>query len=144
MCQSAYVCILCICVHVCLCVYVCMFMFVYMCVCVCLCVCVHACVYVCTCMYMCVCMYVFVCVCMCICNPLVTKVFYRQIIGYGMSVDNHRVAWWWKTNELRDINWGAPNHAFRAPQLISCNYYVCVFTCVCVCVCVDLAMSVHG
>ena len=27
-----------------------------------------------------------------VCNSLATKVFYRQIIGYGMSVDDHRVA----------------------------------------------------
>ena len=30
------------------------------------------------------------------------------------------------TNQLHDINWGALNHASRAPQLMSCNYYVCV------------------
>ena len=30
------------------------------------------------------------------------------------------------TNQLHDINWGAPDHASRAPQLMSCNYYVCV------------------
>ena len=27
------------------------------------------------------------------------------------------------TNQLHDINWGAVDHASRAPQLTSCNYY---------------------
>ena len=27
-------------------------------------------------------------------------------------------------NQLRDINWGVLDHASRAPQLISCNYYI--------------------
>ena len=36
------------------------------------------------------------------------------------------------TNQLHDINWGALDHASRAPQLMSCNYYVCVCVCVCV------------
>ena len=31
------------------------------------------------------------------------------------------------TNQLHDINWGALDHASRAPQL---NYYVCVCICV--------------
>ena len=30
------------------------------------------------------------------------------------------------TNQLHDINWGALDHASRAPQLMSCNYYVYV------------------
>ena len=34
-----------------------------------------------------------------------------------------------QTNQLYDINWGALDHASRAPQLISCNYYVCVCAC---------------
>ena len=34
------------------------------------------------------------------------------------------------TNQLRDINWGALNHASCALQLMSCNYYVCVCVCV--------------
>ena len=38
------------------------------------------------------------------------------------------------TNQLHDINWGALDHASRALQLMSCNYYVCV----CVYVCVDV------
>ena len=38
------------------------------------------------------------------------------------------------TNQLHDINWGALDHASRAPQLMSCNYHVCV----CVYVCVDV------
>ena len=45
-----------------------------------------------------------------------------------------------QTNQLHDINWGALDHASRAPQLMSCNYSVCVCVCtracVCVCVCV--------
>ena len=39
------------------------------------------------------------------------------------------------TNQLHDINWDALNHAFHAPQLMSCNYYN-MYVCVCVCVCV--------
>ena len=45
----------------------------------------HVCARVC--LTMCVC----VCVCVCVCPHLATKV-YRQIVGYGMSVDDHRVA----------------------------------------------------
>ena len=33
------------------------------------------------------------------------------------------------TNQLHDINWGALDHASRAPQLMSCNYTVCVCVC---------------
>ena len=29
------------------------------------------------------------------------------------------------TNQLHDIKWGALDLASRAPQLMSCNYYVC-------------------
>ena len=39
------------------------------------------------------------------------------------------------TNQLHNINWGALDHASRAPKLMSCNYYVSV--CVCVCVYTD-------
>ena len=28
-----------------------------------------------------------------------------------------------QTNQSRVINWDALNHAFRAPQLMSCNYH---------------------
>ena len=40
------------------------------------------------------------------------------------------------TNQLH--NWGALDHASptRAPQLMSCNYYVYAHVCVCVCACV--------
>ena len=31
-----------------------------------------------------------------------------------------------QTNQLHDINWGALDHASCAPQLMSCNYCVCV------------------
>ena len=44
------------------------------------------------------------------------------------------------TNQLHDINWGALDHASRAPQLMSCNYYVCVRVCVYMYVC----MKVEG
>ena len=30
-----------------------------------------------------------------------------------------------QTNQLHDINWGALDYAFRAPQLMSCDYYAC-------------------
>ena len=30
------------------------------------------------------------------------------------------------TNQLHDINWGALDHASRAPQLMSCNCTICV------------------
>ena len=46
----------------------------------------------------------------------------------------------WK-NQLHDINWDALDQASRTPQLISCNYHLCV--CVCVCVCVCAYMCVH-
>ena len=40
---------------------------------------------------------------------------------------------------LHDINWSALNHASRAPQLISCNYY---YACVGVCgICVALSQA---
>jgi hypothetical protein len=60
------------------------------------------------------------CTCMLfICNDLVTRIYYRQIIGYVTSVDNHRVAWWWKgpgviDNQWHDISWGALDHDSRA------------------------------
>ena len=38
------------------------------------------------------------------------------------------------TNQLRDINWGALDHASRVPQLMSCTYLLLNFACVCVCV----------
>ena len=42
-----------------------------------------------------------------------------------------------QTNQLHDINWGALNHASHAPQLMSCNY--------CVCVCAyNMHMSIPG
>ena len=34
------------------------------------------------------------------------------------------------TNQLHDINWGTLDHASCAPQLISCNYTMCVHVCV--------------
>ena len=49
------------------------------------------------------------------------------------------------TNQLHDIKWGALNYASRAPQLMSCNYYVCVCMCVHVCVhvCMCITVCVH-
>ena len=99
------------------------------CVCECVCVCVSVCVWVCECECECVCVYV----CVCTCNYLATKVF-RQIIGYGMSVNDHRVTSLMikgghgQTNQLHDINWGALDHASGAPQIMSCNYnvHVCI------------------
>ena len=34
-----------------------------------------------------------------------------------------------QTKQLRDINWGTFYHASHAPQLMLCNYYVCVCVC---------------
>ena len=48
---------------------------------------------------------------------------YRQIIGYGMSVDAHSVVD--KKIGVHDINWGALDHASCEPQLTLC---------ICVCV----------
>ena len=48
------------------------------------------------------------------------------------------------TNQLYNINWGALDHASRAPQL-SCNYvcvHVCVFVCTS-CVCVRACVCMH-
>ena len=102
---------------------------------------VSACVSVCVCLWVCVCEYVSVSVsvcvcvyvCVCTCNYLATKVF-RQIIGYGMSVNDHRATSLMmkgghgQTNQLHNINWGALNHASGAPQIMSCNYnvHVCI------------------
>ena len=55
----------------------------------------------------------------CPCNDLHSNQrSYRQIMGYGMSIENFKVAWWWKgvmgqTDQLHDINWGALNHERR-------------------------------
>ena len=35
-----------------------------------------------------------------------------------------------QTNQLHNINWGALDDASHAPQLMSCNYYVCVHVCI--------------
>ena len=52
-----------------------------------------------------------------------------------------------QTNQLQDINWGGldyESHASRAPQLMSCNCYVCVSACVyAYCVCVYLLSHTH-
>ena len=47
-------------------------------------------------------------------------------------------------NQLHDINWGEFDHASRAPQLMSCNYSVCMhaYVCVCMCVCVHTRVMV--
>ena len=51
------------------------------------------------------------------------------------------------TNQLHEINWGALNHASSAPQLMSCNYYLCVCVCACVrayvCVCAHMTLYMH-
>ena len=44
-----------------------------------------------------------------------------------------------QTKQLHDINWGTFYHASHAPQLMLCNYYVCV----CVCVCVRMRARVY-
>ena len=67
----------------------------------------------------------------------------------GMSVDDHRVKGGpghVQTNQLHvhDINWGALDHASCTPQLMSCNYYVCMYMYmyVRVCVCVRVFMVI--
>ena len=74
--------------------------------------------------------------------------FYWQIAGHGRGLDQADDERGSTTNKtLSDINWGAFNHAFHAPQLLSGNYisihthdlYIhgqCVFVCVCAHVCV--------
>ena len=37
-----------------------------------------------------------------------------------------------QTNQLHDTNWDALEIVSPAPQLMSCNYYVCALMCVCV------------
>ena len=49
-----------------------------------------------------------------------------MIVGSLMMNGGHG-----QTNQLHDFNWGALDHASRAPQLMSCNYYVCMYVCVC-------------
>ena len=39
------------------------------------------------------------------------------------------------TSQLHDINRSALNYASRAPQLVSCSYYVCVCACIRACFC---------
>ena len=46
------------------------------------------------------------------------------------------------TNQFHDINWVALNHASRAPQLLSCNYYVCVCAGAVQCMCVNYTTTV--
>ena len=48
-----------------------------------------------------------------------------------------------QTNQLHDVNWGALDHASRAPQLMPHNYHVCVCVCACVCVYVCVCLCVH-
>ena len=42
---------------------------------------------------------------------------------------------------MHDINWGVLNHASQAPQLMSCNYCVCV--CVSIHTCIGI-QEAHG
>ena len=57
---------------------------------------------------------------------LVTKVFFKQIAGYVMGVDDHRQADDEKgqgpTKLLHALNWGAFNHASHTPQIRAYNY----------------------
>ena len=74
---------------------------------------------------MCVCMYVFMYVCMYVGSCIATKVFIGNLptIGRGGSspvMNGGQLP----INQLHDINWGALDHASRAPQLMSCNYYL--------------------
>ncbi len=41
-----------------------------------------------------------------------------------------------QTNQLHNINWGALNHASRAPQLVTT---MCVRLCVSLCVCMQMS-----
>ena len=65
-------------------------------------------------MYMYVCVYIYICW------------LYRQIASCGMSIGDHRIAQWWKgvmsqqnscKLDVTKCNWGAFDHASRAPQL---------------------------
>ena len=89
----------------------------------------------------CVCAHAFVCVCMCKFLWAICRL--REGGGSSSSrpVMNRGQL---PTNQLRN-NWGALDHASCAPQLMSCNYYVCVHVCVCVCVCVCMyCVCVHA
>ena len=48
------------------------------------------------------------------------------------------------TKQLQDLNWGAFDHASHAPQLRSCNYYLCLCVCVCVYVCMCVCVYVYA
>ena len=89
------------------------------------CVCVHLCVHLCVCVCVCVCE----CVCVCVCNRLVTKVFIGKLPALG---------WVWVITgslmvkrgheQIKYLNLGTFDYASHAPQLRSCNYYLCVCT----------------
>ena len=56
--------------------------------------------------------------------------FYRQneIAGYGMSVHDHRIVWWWRKGVMdRQISYMTLVGVHSTMHLLmSCNYYVCV------------------
>ena len=58
----------------------------------------------------------------CVYNCLATDVFVGKFLtvqGLGERVSHGQI------NQIH-INWGALDHAYRVPQILSCNYYVCV------------------
>ena len=76
-----------------------------------------------------------VCVCVCVCMHThfvrsypSNLILYRQLVK---RVGPHKVyrpmmnRGQLPTNQLHvhDVNWGALDHAFRTPQLMSCNYF---------------------
>ena len=84
---------------------------------------------------MCVCVH-FVCMYVCLQLPS-NQSFYREITDYRMSISDHKIKQdHGQTNQLHNINWGARDHASCAPQLMLCNYYLCVCVSVSMCVCV--------
>ena len=81
---------------------------------------VYVCIYV--------CMHVHVCACVCVCNRLVTKVFIGKlpvlewvwVITGSLMVKGGR-------EQTKYLNLGTFDYASHAPQLRSCNYYLCVY-----------------
>ena len=57
--------------------------------------------------------------------------FYRQTVGYGMSVDDHRVAWWWKGVIEKQISYMTLIGVHEMYCVTICGIIMCVVICVC-------------